>query len=600
MKLEAPFISFLEGESVDDFRQQYRRYRLGESKGARGEVTDIVPGGGEPSTPIEDLGSNIFGASKGTSSQLYADLTKWRLGYRAFRKGEAHGSEGEISHLASKFTRKHLQLLPVSALGELRAFQKRHLPQAPLHGQFHIHFGAGKLGLGLIVPALVASGKKFAILQRLSSTWEPLASVPFNPKNPPTCEIRVNEEFVVSLGIISSKQDPEGRFDFLGSHLQGFIVIADDDHILCQSAAKIADTASTALGPYLNDCKSVLEKYFARQVEHALDKIHGRDKGVFPIFCCENDHKAIDNLHDELSRSFVENASSNNPTTGDVSSESDSSSTTSNNSTNSAFKNNCQKKPIAVVHCMVDRICSERHIQVIAADENTSLIASINITAEPYQGEIVVQAAPLNGYGAPFAGKNVRTPTLSSTADYFSNRKILLVNGLHTVIAFMTLCAKEVPPPKGTAYVLGDVSLLSATEMTAAQKLMLKIWMVGRTLLVFFEHDMDVIMEAHGLKNSISEADNKLIDKAIGEVLEYAETAAQRISTVPDSTKRVLGGGVRNRFEGRLLTTKKLLDSFSTPIRDVIVKKTLKIAGVTEKDLRQQVNALVEGGQKFI
>lgn len=37
--------------------------------------------------------------------------------------------------------------------------------------RYHVHFGAGRLGLGLVVPALAASGIPFAVIQRPQSKW---------------------------------------------------------------------------------------------------------------------------------------------------------------------------------------------------------------------------------------------------------------------------------------------------------------------------------------------------------------------------------------------------------------------------------------------
>ena len=42
----------------------------------------------------------------------------------------------------------------------------------PSTGAFHVHIGAGKLGLGLIIPALLQSTCPFAILQRPSRSWD--------------------------------------------------------------------------------------------------------------------------------------------------------------------------------------------------------------------------------------------------------------------------------------------------------------------------------------------------------------------------------------------------------------------------------------------
>lgn len=39
---------------------------------------------------------------------------------------------------------------------------------------FHLHIGAGRLGLGLVVPAVCRSGTPIGILQRPSGAWKPL------------------------------------------------------------------------------------------------------------------------------------------------------------------------------------------------------------------------------------------------------------------------------------------------------------------------------------------------------------------------------------------------------------------------------------------
>jgi hypothetical protein len=42
--------------------------------------------------------------------------------------------------------------------------------------RFHVHFGAGRLGLGLVVPAIAASGVPFAVVQRPKPRWEQIFS----------------------------------------------------------------------------------------------------------------------------------------------------------------------------------------------------------------------------------------------------------------------------------------------------------------------------------------------------------------------------------------------------------------------------------------
>ena len=44
-----------------------------------------------------------------------------------------------------------------------------HLREKP---RFHVHFGAGRLGIGLVVPAIAASGIPFAVVQRPKKNWQ--------------------------------------------------------------------------------------------------------------------------------------------------------------------------------------------------------------------------------------------------------------------------------------------------------------------------------------------------------------------------------------------------------------------------------------------
>ena len=44
-------------------------------------------------------------------------------------------------------------------------------PSPPEQARFHLHFGAGRLGMGLVVPAISASGIPFGVVQRPKPRW---------------------------------------------------------------------------------------------------------------------------------------------------------------------------------------------------------------------------------------------------------------------------------------------------------------------------------------------------------------------------------------------------------------------------------------------
>ena len=56
------------------------------------------------------------------------------------------------------------------------ALQKALGPEHDAHAKtrLHLHFGAGRLGLGLVVPAISASGVPFAVVQRPKARWQAL------------------------------------------------------------------------------------------------------------------------------------------------------------------------------------------------------------------------------------------------------------------------------------------------------------------------------------------------------------------------------------------------------------------------------------------
>jgi len=84
----------------------------------------------------------------------------------------------------------------------------------------------------------------------------------------------------------------------------------------------------------------------------------------------------------------------------------------------------------------VDRISSKRDV----------LSTSINVTTEPWGGTIVplTPRSALKAQGhkrlpMPFAGSALFLPRTQEVADYLKQRKLLLVNSMHTVLALMTL-----------------------------------------------------------------------------------------------------------------------------------------------------------------
>eukprot|EP00954_Amorphochlora_amoebiformis_P030351 1394538-Amorphochlora_amoeboformis.AAC.1 len=398
--------------------------------------------------------------------------------------------------------------------------------------RLHLHFGAGKIGLGLLLNAIESGCEDYAIIQRPSKSWTRLIE-----ENPETITVKVNGKTVGK-----PMRFLHGRN--WGSKLRPgdgpYFVCAEGGKSLIDAVRK-AGSFSCSLNKGLPGVKAILGR---------LPVSSNPPK----LYACENDHKAVEELAHELDGR------------------------------------------LRVVPCMVDRICSSRSI---------GLNGTVEVKTEPWAGQIVVlpehetstssQAnnsdddrettdadesdmptprgprslqAVLSNLSAisnlsvpsetddesdskssvnlelPFAGPTVLTTDTEAQAEYFGRRKLLLVNGTHTTLAFLTLI-KELEEVKSIdkMELPGNFDLLDYEHADAAQKQMVWAWLVARCYIVMTEFPMDVIKGAH---NTESEAE------ALRSLLDYAWTTLQRFSHVPDTTGRVLGGGVVRRYNGRL------------------------------------------------
>eukprot|EP00466_Bigelowiella_natans_P013839 jgi/Bigna1/139361/aug1.50_g14069 len=263
---------------------------------------------------------------------------------------------------------------------------------------------------------------------------------------------------------------------------------------------------------------------------------------------------------------------------------------------------------VTVIPCLVDRICSERKIHKNGI---------VEVLTEPWQGQIVVLPALVScetkcthdgqdlsdtrmsidsGFSRfrinssssisdpslftmtgspslPFAGRTVVSTETDEQGRYFSRRKLLLVNGTHTTLAFITLIKelkenrlysrKSLPLP-------GKFKLLDYETADSANRKLIWAWTVARCSIIASEFSEDVLTRAHRTRS---------VHEALEELLDYAWTTLQRFSNVPDTTGRVLSGGVIKRFDGRL---KSVLDKLTENNSGKIYPGILEVASKRE------------------
>jgi len=207
------------------------------------------------------------------------------------------------------------------------------------------------------------------------------------------------------------------------------------------------------------------------------------------LFCCENDHAAVHALKHSL------------------------------------------RAHVHVVDCMVDRVCTGRTISTEGVDVDT----------EPWRGSIVVLEPNLNDR-LPFHASIATAPSTAAEADYLSERKFSLVNGMHTTLAFMTLTALFRENDGECEYIL-----LKYTKVPREQQCMLEAWRTARVAQLLDKYGLANVMAWHGCATR---------EEAWEVLLRHADhVLEERFSATDDVVSRVLGGGVANRWSTRLRPT---------------------------------------------
>lgn len=543
----------LDSDSTRAFVESYLGYRSGCARGAKGELLVVAPreieedrytraeSDMEDDTEFAEM--SIFDSVEDTRLLgIMRQLEEWRRAYRLFRTGSNVGAEGEISKLATLFTKEHFRLLPVAQLASYLADQTRQKASQvhPRECTFHSHIGGGRLGCGLILPMMCASGSPFAVLQVITPEWIPVMerkdrnfTLPFTVNGEPMCVLRVirDLEELLATGYVKAIKNPSST-EIAAQYkltppargtpeaLDCRLLVLDEklqDLFLTQS-----DAISTALGPGLEP----VAKHLASILPHnsGLDRV--------AVYACENDHKAVAAVR---------------PILADY---------------------------VNVRECMVDRICSDR---IVSAD-------NVKVITEPYTGEIVVSARdPFSirpGLGSP----NVHLPTSTAAYSYLYNRKVLLVNGTHTTLAFMTL--RRFKPPVAP----GDLELLSPSGLNSSERQELRAWLAARCLVLLHNNEPEVMRNVHQTDTDAA---------MIRALWTFATRTITRFDTVKDSTKRVLGGGVKNRYETRL---KDVLTTLTTFKRTVpLAPLLLQAAGFNDvQQIISLLTILVQDASVFV
>ena len=298
-----------------------------------------------------------------------------------------------------------------------------------------------------------------------------------------------------------------------------------------------ATSFSCALGPAV----SVL-------VDHFINLPDVEDETRPVLYACENDHSSVEQLQFAL------------------------------------------RTKIEAVPCMVDRIC----VDLAVTDD----AKNVEVTAEGHEGSIVVLSKPSSAENGedegPLAGEIVQNPDNEEDSSYLYRKKLLTVNGMHTVIAFRTLC-DYASTQKGYKHPekCPALPLLSDETITQEQRDEIWSWGVAQILVLMWEHGLQTMMRVH--QQSTAEG-------LVNVLLEQLRTTLDRFFSIEDSTARVLGGGVSLRYEGRLMPTYETVSSdiFRSNWSEGCAQELLlKEAGLEFDSLKSSLQSLVDEARPF-
>ena len=317
---------------------------------------------------------------------------------------------------------------------------------------YHVHFGAGKLGMGLVLPAMERSGVSYAVIQRPSKAWSTLGNRScLEERDTQAVGVVVNrEEIVEGMKLftdldIDSMSDDASVTDFIECSEDGCgSLIISGDREVWEDVITQASSFTCAVGPALNTWLMPM-----------LDWLPEREDPVErpTLYACENDHLAVQQLAKKL------------------------------------------EKKLTVIPCMVDRICAD--LKVNQQD------AVITVDAEKHKGSIVLLGDPYQAVSAsdsfeevdlqvPMGGETVVVPESQLVANYLYRRKLVTVNGMHTTLAFITLLAQgESALPvrcEEHKWTCPDVELITYASAGDKDKKMIWSWAVAQLLMLAWEH----------------------------------------------------------------------------------------------------------------
>ena len=342
----------------------------------------------------------------------------------------------------------------------------------------HVHIGAGKLGLGLIIPSLIEKYEhNLIVIQRNSNSWKV-----YNGRDVVLYKINgKNVENDVKFFIVRCRDDWDYYWNNVNEKM--ILLVLSDDNELKSYIINVGTSFSCSLGKAM---KPVLESLFMNENVRDSKRI---------LFAGENNHDMCYDLKREL------------------------------------------HNKVNIVRLMVDGICTQRHITQEYIDIEILIMKNLD-TLKDNNNDKEVVIPPMHGKTVLYGEK-------------------LLVNGSHTTLAFMTLV-------KNNDNIL-DTPLIGRNNPKMDKNLY--YWSLARLLILFNEYNTNTLYNATLLVKSI---------------LLYVNQTLKRFYSVNNNTvKRVLSGGIKNRYNTRLNNVNLFINcKFDSIKTDTLCNELLSSKGI--------------------
>eukprot|EP00440_Ansanella_granifera_P074772 gb/GFBE01081143.1/.p1 GENE.gb/GFBE01081143.1/~~gb/GFBE01081143.1/.p1 ORF type:complete len:950 (+),score=198.27 gb/GFBE01081143.1/:1-2850(+) len=490
---------------------------------------------------------------------------------------------------------------------------------------FHVHVGAGKIGLGLVLPSIVRRGRNFALLQRPTEKWrallgEDFVTVSVNGKHITKLRIvstleQLNEATANALGELQSSRSHLGEVIDLDKDIfnEGILVISSDPAMIRALVDKAASFSIAVGGRYM--------KQAVQPIINALEK---KNKEFFQAAGPNSLADVKDSVaHGDLVHAIEIAASAAAGAAQAAGTALDTAAAVARSAGLKPPRSKLLPPPplyccendhdavhdledwlggkMSVVPVLVDRVCSDIEFNG----------TTIEVGTEKYVGDMVFPPGMGGSMPLPFAGANVHEPVTELGSQFLHQKKLLTVNGTHTTLAFLTLLQAEPDtegPPKDSHELLtydADEGMNSGDVDSVARDLF--VWSIARQVQLLSEYHEEVAV--HTMKKSSTFGKTKWAPIAskqgdrqalVQSLLNNAAIALRRLSIGGDETGRVLGGGVDNRFKTRLANVLEFLRENEIKDLPPVAQELLATAGVSEAELRSRVERVVRDASRFV